>query len=121
MKNQKKIISKVLHGLKRLNLARLQGLTLKNQGTLILLLTTFIIIGFVLGKNEGLLRQVITSPLSLLQRSKDTVSAKELKKLLTKKNFTFINVHTPYEGEIEKTDTFIAYDQIVAQSTALPK
>ena len=75
----------------------------------------------MLGKNEGMLRQVITSPLSLFARSKDTVSAKELKKQLAQKNFTFINVHTPYEGEIEKTDSFIAYDQIVAQSAGLPK
>ncbi len=95
--------------------------TSRKHVALFVLLTAFIIIGFVLGKNEGLLRQVITSPLSLLQRSTDTVSAKELKKLLTKKDFTFINVHTPYEGEIEKTDTFIAYDQIVAQSASLPK
>lgn len=88
---------------------------------LFVLLVTFIIAGFVLGRNEGILTQLIASPLSVLQRSRDTVSAKELKKLLTKKDFTFINVHTPYEGEIEKTDTFIAYDSIVEQSTALPK
>ncbi|MBI3342920.1 rhodanese-like domain-containing protein [Candidatus Gottesmanbacteria bacterium] len=56
-----------------------------------------------------------------MQRSGDTVSAKELKKLLAKKDFTFINVHTPYEGEIARTDTFIAYDQVVAQSGSLPK
>lgn len=95
--------------------------TSRQQIVLFVLLTAFIIVGFVLGKNEGLLRQVITSPLSFLQQSKDTISARELKRLLEKKNFTFINVHTPYEGEIEKTDTFIAYDQIVAQSTSLPK
>ena len=95
--------------------------TSRKHVALFVLLTAFIIIGFVLGKNEGLLRQVIISPLSLLQRSTDTVSAKELKKLLEKKNFSFINVHTPYEGEIEKTDTFIAYDQVVAQSASLPK
>ncbi len=51
----------------------------------------------------------------------DAVLAGKLKQMLAKKDFTFINVHTPYEGEIEKTDTFIAYDQIVAQSANLPK
>ena len=79
------------------------------------------LIAFNLGRNETLLRQLIANPLSLLQQSKDTISAKELKKLLIKKDFVFINVHTPYEGEIEKTDTFIAYDQVVAQSSSLPK
>ena len=93
----------------------------KNQVVLFVILVVFIVVGFVLGKNEGILQQLVTSPLSLFQRSKDTVSAKELKKLLEKKTFAFINVHTPYEGEIEKTDTFIAYDQVVAQSTTLPK
>lgn len=31
-----------------------------------------------------------------------------------------INVHVPYEGEIEKTDAFIAYDKIV-DDASLPK
>ena len=35
--------------------------------------------------------------------------------------FTFINVHAPYEGEIEKTDAFIAYDKIIENSNLLPK
>lgn len=59
--------------------------------------------------------------LNTFKPNADTVSARELKKRLEKKDFTFINVHTPYEGEIEKTDAFIAYDQIVAQSASLPK
>lgn len=88
---------------------------------LFVLLISLTIIGFVLGKNEGLLQQLVANPLSLFQRSTDTVSAKELKRLLEKKNFTFINVHTPYEGEIGQTDTFITYDQVVAQSENLPK
>ncbi len=121
MKRQKTIFSKALRGLKRLNLGKIQGSTLTNQGILFIVLVLFIVGGFLLGRNEGLLRTVMTSPLSLLAQSKDVVSTKELKKLLEKKNFTFINVHTPYEGEIEKTDTFIAYDQIVEQSTSLPK
>ncbi|MBI3955833.1 rhodanese-like domain-containing protein [Candidatus Gottesmanbacteria bacterium] len=53
--------------------------------------------------------------------SPETVSARQLNKLLANKNFTFINVHTPYEGEIARTDTFIAYDQMVEQSASLPK
>lgn len=71
----------------------------KQHAVLFVFLVSFIIVGFVLGKNEGLLRQ-------LARRSNDTVTAKELKKLLTQKSFTFINVHIPYEGEIEKTDNY---------------
>lgn len=44
-----------------------------------------------------------------------------LAKKLENKNFTFINVHTPYEGEIERTDLFIPYDEIVANRDRLPK
>ena len=40
--------------------------------------------------------------------------------MLKNKNFTLINVHTPYEGEIEKTDTFVAYDQLVNSTAQLP-
>lgn len=51
----------------------------------------------------------------------EEISAKELNKKLKDKNFTFINVHTPYEGEIEQTDTFITYDEIVANKERLPQ
>lgn len=70
-------------------------------------------IGFVLGKNQ------LSFP-SLLP-SHDTVTAKQLANMLKTKEFTLINVHIPYEGEIEKTDTFIPFDQIVANSASLPK
>jgi len=51
----------------------------------------------------------------------EEITAKELNKKLNRKNFTFINVHTPYEGEIEQTDTFITYDEIVANKDRLPE
>lgn len=65
---------------------------------------------------------------SLPRTQADTISARSLMSKLQKKNpaspagrFTLINVHTPYEGEIGKTDLFIPYDQIVANSSSLPK
>jgi hypothetical protein len=32
--------------------------------------------------------------------------------MLLRKDFYFVNVHTPYEGEIKDTDTFIVFDRI---------
>ena len=49
------------------------------------------------------------------------IDSNQLKTMLTNKNFFFINVHTPYEGEIEKTDAFIPYDQIDQNLNKLPK
>lgn len=43
-----------------------------------------------------------------------------LKKMLEKKDFLFINVHIPYEGEIEGTDLFIPYNEIQKNLNKLP-
>ncbi|MCL4359832.1 rhodanese-like domain-containing protein [Patescibacteria group bacterium] len=59
--------------------------------------------------------------LSFLRPNPEEVSASALKTLMKTKNFVLINVHTPYEGEIPGTDTFIPYDQVVAYSSSLPK
>ena len=77
-------------------------------------LALFLIIGFFLGISWSSYQATSAS-------SVDGVSARALKQMLTHKNFTLINVHTPYAGEIPGTDTFIAYDQIVASSESLPK
>ena len=59
------------------------------------------------------------------------ISSRELKKLFESQpadagvsqedSLTMINVHTPYEGEIAGTDTFIEYDSIKASEARLPK
>jgi rhodanese-related sulfurtransferase len=41
-----------------------------------------------------------------------TVAPQELQMLLANKKFPLINVHVPYEGEIEKTDALIPYNEI---------
>lgn len=78
----------------------------------LLVVVIFVLIGVLVGKSGGILPFSVAS---------DTISAKQLVRMLADKNFTFINVHTPYEGEIERTDTFIPFDQVVANSSILPK
>jgi len=50
----------------------------------------------------------------------DILTPKELHDLLKKKNFLLINVHIPYEGEIDPTDLFIAYNEIEVHLDQLP-
>lgn len=49
------------------------------------------------------------------------ITSDQLKTMLQNKDFYFVNVHIPYEGEIEKTDAFIAFDQIGKNLNKLPK
>ena len=50
-----------------------------------------------------------------------TLTSAQLAAMLSKKDFFFVNVHIPYEGEIENTDEFIAYDKIASHIDKLPK
>lgn len=45
----------------------------------------------------------------------------ELNTMLQSKDFFFVNVHTPYAGEIEKTDAFIPFDEIDARLSEFPQ
>jgi rhodanese-related sulfurtransferase len=48
------------------------------------------------------------------------VTPLELDTMLTSKDFTLINVHTPFEGKIAQTDLSIPYDQIKQNLDKLP-
>ena len=48
------------------------------------------------------------------------VSVTELQSMLANKNFTFVNVHIPFDGNIAKTDISIPYDQIGQNLDKLP-
>ena len=48
------------------------------------------------------------------------VTADQLAGMLTHKDFTLVNVKTPYMGEIDGTDSYIPYDQIAARASDLP-
>ena len=49
------------------------------------------------------------------------VTPEQLEKGLKQKNFTLINVHTPFEGRIKGTDLEIPFDQIDKSLDQLPK
>jgi phage shock protein E len=44
----------------------------------------------------------------------------KLKELMKKKDFTLVNVHIPYEGEIAGTDLFVPYNQMEQNIARLP-
>ncbi|MBI4099776.1 rhodanese-like domain-containing protein, partial [Candidatus Microgenomates bacterium] len=88
-----------------------------------LALVIFTLVGFVLGTKQDVFQSLLTTPIALRPTtvaSGLSVKAKDLTQMLKNKNFTLINVHTPYEGEIEKTDAFIAYNDLAANSSLLP-
>ena len=44
----------------------------------------------------------------------------ELKAMLERKDFLFVNVHIPYEGYIDSTDASIPFDKVEQQRRLLP-
>jgi rhodanese-related sulfurtransferase len=48
------------------------------------------------------------------------ISVQELISMLEEKDFTFVNVHIPFEGDIPDTDLFIQFDQIDQNLDLLP-
>jgi rhodanese-related sulfurtransferase len=49
------------------------------------------------------------------------ITAEELAAMMAHKDFALINVHIPYEGEIERTDAEIPFDKIGEHLSALPQ
>lgn len=88
----------------------------------ILVFLVLIALSFVAGIYRDQVRSFAVNPFAVfVPKGGDEISARALSLLLKKKDFTLINVHTPYEGEIPQTDAFVPYDQIIANAGSLPK
>ena len=48
------------------------------------------------------------------------ITVERLAEMLKEKDFTLVNVHIPYDGEIPETDEFIAFDEIADHLDRLP-
>ena len=49
------------------------------------------------------------------------VTVQELQTMLEKKDFTMVNVHIPFQGNISQTDLQLAYDEIEQNLNQLPQ
>jgi rhodanese-related sulfurtransferase len=61
-----------------------------------------------------------SSPAAAHATTWTNVSAAQLADMLDHKDFTFVNVKTPYIGEIDGTDLYIPYNQLTARASELP-
>lgn len=52
----------------------------------------------------------VGAPVSVEGGAYVNVGPAELKAMLENKDFVFVNTHIPYEGELEQTDQFIAFE-----------
>ena len=64
--------------------------------------------------------EVVGRQISVPGGSYTDVTANELQTMLANKDFTFINVHIPFEGNIPNTDLSIAYNEIEQNLGKLP-
>lgn len=60
------------------------------------------------------------APVTAAGGSYTDVSVAELQTMLENKDFLFINVHIPFEGDIANTDLSIPYDEIADNLDLLP-
>ena len=64
--------------------------------------------------------EAVGQQVSVAGGSYTDVSVAELQTMLANKDFTFVNVHIPFEGDIANTDLSIAYNEIEQNLGQLP-
>ncbi|NIT56618.1 MAG: hypothetical protein GWN00_10410, partial [Aliifodinibius sp.] len=61
---------------------------------------------------DGTSGEVIGKKISVSGGEYTNVSVEELQAMLEEKDFVFVNVHIPFEGDIPNTDLSIPFDEI---------
>lgn len=90
------------------------------RNTIIILISTVVIFGIGMAVLSG--NRKSDAALSATKTSTyQNITSQELAKMLVTKDFFFVNVHIPYEGEIEKTDASIPYNEIGQNLDKLPQ
>ena len=69
----------------------------------------------------GFIGYIIFNAWSMDNNSYGDISVDQFEKLMDQKDFTLINVHIPYQGEIDNTDLLIHFDAVNQNKNFLPK
>ena len=67
---------------------------------------------FALTACQGKAADIVGEKVNIDSGAYNNINADELDSMLKKKDFVFVNVHIPFEGNIANTDLSIPYDQI---------
>lgn len=81
---------------------------------------TLVVIFLTACGNQPVASSVTGTKVNVAGGSYTNVAPKQLEQMLAAKDFAFINVHIPYEGEIANTDAFIPYDKIAENVGKFP-
>jgi len=84
----------------------------------LLSLSALAVIAFIGGAAQGNAGSVAAAEQSV--SAFQTITSEQLAQMLQNKDFLFVNVHIPYEGEIAQTDVFIPFDQVGSNLDQLP-
>ena len=69
----------------------------------------------------GLSGYITPNAWSMDKQAYKNISVGQFEKLMDQKDFTLINVHIPYQGEIDDTDLLIPFNGINQNKNKLPK
>ena len=69
----------------------------------------------------GFIGYIVFNACSMDNKSYSDISVDQFEKLMDEKDFTLINVHISYQGEIDNTDLLIPFNAINRYKNLLPK
>lgn len=87
----------------------------------LIIFTVLIVAWLFINKKQQLKFDTIPAKNTISEKKFTNITSTQLFEMLKNKDFYFLNVHTPYEGEIVKTDAFIPFDQLDQNLAKLPQ